>query len=78
MSVFATNTGVGVNNASGTVNFAIADPNSFVTTAAAFAGLASGGTTNFIWGMPFFYGRTIYIGIDQRTMGSRVGPFFAY
>jgi len=72
MSVFATNT------ASGTVNFAIADPNSFVTTAAAFAGLASGGTTNFIWGMPFFYGRTIYIGIDQRTMGSRVGPFFAY
>jgi hypothetical protein len=78
MSVFAVNTGVGAYSAASTVNFAIADPNSFAANGAAFAGLASGGTANFIWGMPFFYGRTIYFGIDQRTAGTYIGPYYAY
>jgi hypothetical protein len=79
MSVFAVNTGVGINNATNTVDFAIADPNSFITNAAAFAGLAGGGgATNFVWGMPFFYGRPVYVGIEQRTAGPYTGPYFAY
>ena len=79
MSVVAVNTGVGVNNASSTVPFAIDDPNSFVANAAAFVGLAGGGgATNFVWGMPFFYGRTVYIGIDQRVAGTYTGPYYAY
>jgi Protein of unknown function (DUF3443) len=78
-SVFAVNTGVGVNNASNTVNFAIADPNTFVANAAAFIDLGGGGgATRFTWGMPFFYGRTIYVGIDQRAAGSYTGPYYAY
>jgi hypothetical protein len=78
-SVFAVNTGVGANNASNTVDFAIADPNSFVPTAAAFINLAGGGgSTNFTWGMPFFYGRKIYVGIDQRAAGPYTGPYYAY
>jgi hypothetical protein len=78
-SVFAVNTGVGVYNATSTVHFAIADPNSFVATATAFTNLGGGrSTTTFTWGMPFFYGRKIYIGIDQKVSGSFTGPFYAY
>jgi len=78
-SVFAVNTGVGMNNASNTVDFAIADPRTFVATAAAFTGLAGGaGSTRFTWGMPFFYGRKIYVGIDQRVAGAYTGPYYAY
>ncbi len=64
---------------SNTVNFAIGDPNTFVATAAAFSELAGGGgSTRFTWGMPFFYGRKIYIGFDGRTSGSFTGPYYAY
>jgi hypothetical protein len=78
-SLFAINMGVGANNASNTVNFAIADPNSFVATAAAFTDLGGGGgSTRITWGMPFFYGRKVYFGIDQRVSGAHTGPFYAY
>ena len=79
LSVFAVNLGVGANNATNKVDFAVADPNTFVAGAAAFENLAGGGgATNFTWGMPFFYGRKIYIGIDQKASGAYTGPFYAY
>jgi hypothetical protein len=78
-AVFATNTGVGANNGTNTVDFAIADPNSFVANAAAFIDLGGGGgSTTFTWGMPFFYGRRIYFAIDQRVVSTYSGPFYAY
>jgi Protein of unknown function (DUF3443) len=78
-NLFATNTGVGTNNATNKVNFALADPNSFVAGAAAFIDLGGGGgSTHFTWGMPFFYGRKVYFGIEQRVSGTYTGPFYAY
>jgi hypothetical protein len=78
-SAFAVNTGVGKNNASNTVDFAIADPTTFLASAAAFIDLAGGGgATRFTWGMPFFYGRKIYIGVDQRVAAIYTGPYYAY
>jgi hypothetical protein len=78
-SVFAVNTGVGTGAKTDTVDFAIADPNTFVAGASAFIDLASGGgSTTFTWGMPFFYGRTIYVGINQRTASAYTGPYYAY
>jgi hypothetical protein len=68
-----------VNNGTNRVDFAIGDANTFVITAAAFGTLGGGaGSTRFTWGMPFFYGRKIYIGIDQRVAGAYTGPFYAY
>ncbi len=83
LALFAVNTGVGVNNATSTVDFALADPSaSFVLPpqAAAWGNLGGGGgSTNFIWGMPYFYGRKIYVGIEARTTANvYTGPFFAY
>jgi hypothetical protein len=76
---FAVNTGAGNNPGISTVNFAIADPSTFLSTGTAFGGLAGGaGSTRLVWGLPFFYGRNVYIGIDQRTVGSYLGPFYAY
>jgi Protein of unknown function (DUF3443) len=76
---YAVNAGVGRNNATSRVDFAIADPGSFVAGAAAFGNLAGGGgSRRFTWGMPFFYGRGIYVGIDQRASGPYTGPFYAY
>jgi Protein of unknown function (DUF3443) len=78
-AAFAVNSGVGANNASSMVNFAIADPNTFVANASALIDLAGGGgSTTFTWGMPFFYGRKIYIGIDQRVAATYTGPYYAY
>ena len=31
-----------------------------------------------LWGMPFFYGRSIYIGIEGKTTSVGQGPFWAY
>jgi len=78
-TLFAMNMGVGTNSGTNTVNFAVADPNTFVAGAAAFANLAGGGgSSSFTWGMPFFYGRKVYVGIEQRTAGNFTGPYFAY
>ncbi len=79
LAVSATNMGTGANNGVNTVNFAIADPNTFVAGAAALPSLAGvGGSTQFVWGMPFFYGRKVYVGIEQHSAGSFTGPFNAY
>jgi hypothetical protein len=78
-NLFAVNTGAGANNATNTVDFALADPTTFVLSASAFIDLGGGGgSTSFIWGMPFFYGRKVYIGIEQHAAGSFTGPFYAY
>ncbi|HEY2685045.1 MAG TPA: DUF3443 family protein [Steroidobacteraceae bacterium] len=79
LAVSTVNTGLGQYTGSATVNFAIGDPNTFVAGATAFSGLGGGaGSTYFIWGMPFFFGRQIYVGIEQRSGGSYTGPFYAY
>jgi hypothetical protein len=79
LALSAVNADAGTSGVVNTVNFAVADPNSFVATASALIDLAGGGgSTSFTWGMPFFYGQKIYIGIEQRAAGSFTGPFYAY
>ena len=41
-------------------------------------GLVNAYPNSFDFGLPFFYGRSIYTAIEGRTVGGVAGPFFAY
>ena len=38
----------------------------------------NGDPTSFAWGMPFFFGRTVYTAIEGRSTPAGQGPFFAF
>lgn len=79
LPLFAVNTGAGSNSASSTVQFALQDPRSFVVGAKAFVDLGGGGgSTSFVWGMPYFFGRPVYVGLEGRTAAGFTGPYFGY
>lgn len=44
----------------------------------AFDNLGGNATSAFDWGLPFFYGRTVFTAIEGRQAGSAVGPYVAY
>jgi hypothetical protein len=68
----------------GRVNFSIANAQTlFSSNNEAFddiAGSYDGGITfdGFDWDLPFFFGRTIYFGIDGATSPLGTGPYTAY
>ncbi len=45
---------------------------------AAYDSLGSPTTSLFLWGLPFFYGRSVYTAIDNVTIGKQTGPFIAF
>jgi hypothetical protein len=47
-------------------------------TDAAFSNLAGPNPGGFDWGLPFFYGRNVYTAIRGQTVGTGLGPFWAY
>ena len=63
------------------VNFQITDPRPMLS-AGNFAINNVGGpaifTDTFDWGLPFFFGRTVYVGLEGKTSALGTGPFFAY
>ena len=73
----ATNTGV--NGTSGQVSFSIANADSlFASPNAAFDDLGGDNPGSFDWGMPFFFGRNVFIGIEGQSSSGGVGPYWAY
>lgn len=77
ISLTATNTsGSGV-AASSTINFSIANANQLFSNAANFVFPTLGGSNPnlFDWGLPFFYGRNVFVAF-QPPSGS--GPYWAY
>ncbi len=73
---------VGRNGLSATVGFTVDNADQvFATNSSALPGLAgttatlSGGLAGtFDWGLPFFYGRNVYVLFEGRTLGSTAGP----
>jgi len=71
-------TNKGTNNASGTVNFSIANAetlfqgNNFV-----FNDLGGPGS-DFDWGLPFFFGRNVFVAIEGKNTSGGLGPYWAY
>jgi len=77
----ATNQGTNGNN--GTVNFNVANADSLFKNASytAFSNLAGtsiGGYPGFDWGLPFFFGRTVFTAIEGRSSPGGSGPYVAY
>ncbi|GFE62768.1 DUF3443 domain-containing protein [Geobacter sp. AOG2] len=64
---------------SGTVAFTIGNAiTMFNTSNAVFPALGGPMSGGFDWGLPFFLGRTVYVGIDNKTSTLGTGPYWAY
>ncbi|MGN6316161.1 DUF3443 domain-containing protein [Trinickia sp.] len=77
-------TNVGANGATSAVTFSVGNAAQIWQSsggAAAmplFAGPAFVGSQTFDWGLPFFYGRSVYSAIEQQSTPAGAGPYFAY
>jgi hypothetical protein len=72
----------GSNGASANANFSVANAETLLVNPGfyAFANLAGEGpdTTTFAFGMPFFYGRSVFTAIEGQTTPAGTGPFYAF
>jgi hypothetical protein len=78
----------GGNNASAPVTFTIANSNKISanisvlgTLGAEMPGFPSSGTSSvpdFLWGLPFFFGRTVYTAIEKQDTPGGQGPYVAF
>jgi len=73
----------GRNGRAALVNFSLANATALVTTNPGFAALGSLGApqisaNSFDWGLPFFYGRKVYIAIDGANTPAGSGPYIAF
>ena len=69
----------GANGAAGTVVFTIANANTlFQSGNSAFDNLGGSNGASFDFGLPFFFGRTVFFGIEGQSTPGGVGPYWAY
>lgn len=74
-------TNTGTNSASGPVSFNVANANTLFNNNPsfdAFNNLGGPFANYFDFGLSFFYGRSIYFGIEGKVTGAETGPFYAY
>jgi hypothetical protein len=71
-------TNEGQNGASSVAPFEITNLNDRNVSYYANDTLGGPASGSFDWGLPFFYGRSVYVAIDGHTAGSATGPYFAY
>lgn len=61
------------------ITFSITNASSFVNSGYSVASALGGTFTGvFDWGLPFFLGRSIYVGIDKKSSNLGTGPYWAY
>ena len=73
---------IGANGATLPVNFAVDNALALFTSPAkavlpTLAGTL-GDSRGFDWGLPFFYGRRVFLGIENETSPAGTGPFYAF
>jgi len=77
-SLSATNRGA-FGSPSGVVSFQIGNFNSlFSSSNHVFSEVGGSGIGGFDWGLPFFLGRNVFIGIEGTSSSQGVGPYWAY
>jgi len=73
----------GVNGAASAVTFSVANAQQLTTANPsynAFNNLAASDSnpTEFAWGLPFFYGRSVFTAIEGRSTPAGAGPYVAF
>jgi hypothetical protein len=63
---------------SGTVSFQIANFDSLISSPNYVFSNIGGNNAVFDWGLPFHFGRTVYVGIEGTGSSLGVGPYWAY
>jgi hypothetical protein len=72
-------TNQGNNGAKGTIKFSVANADNFFNTGdAAFGDLGGKFSGAFDWGLPFFYGRNVFVAIEGASTPGGSGPYWAY
>jgi len=70
---------IGTNGTQNTIAFNIANANTLFNTAnAVFNDVGGPNVGGFDLGLPFFFGRTVYIAIEGATTTGGTGPFYAF
>jgi hypothetical protein len=78
VSLSATNTGAS-GSPSAAVSFQIGDFDKLVaSTNNVFIEIGGDEPGNFDWGLPFHFGRNVYVGLEGRASGLGIGPYWAY
>ena len=70
----------GTNGATTTINFTVNNADTLTANFnnAALPGIAGPSPGLFDWGLPFFFGRTVFVAIEGKTTPGGPGPYWAY
>jgi hypothetical protein len=82
----------GINGVSSLINFSVANADSLFSTSSMVAAAVSlaapsttvsanssfTGTDTFDWGLPFYFGRSVYTAIENQNTSAGTGPYFAF
>jgi uncharacterized protein DUF3443 len=73
-------TAVGVSGASIPISFTVANADLLFANSvlSAFNNLAGPNAGQFDWGLPFFFGRNVFVGIELQSSPGGVGPYWAF
>jgi hypothetical protein len=69
---------IGTNKESAGVQFSVANASTLPAASNAFSDLAGTFPGYFDWGLPFFFGRSMYTAIEDQPTPGGVGPYFAF
>lgn len=69
---------IGLNGSQATVPFQVANTERLVDSGNAVFNNLGGDFSTFDWGLPFFLGRTVFVGIEGQSSSLGTGPFFAF
>jgi hypothetical protein len=69
-----------VSGTTNTFNFSVASADTLFANPAfsAFINLAGPNPGSFDWGLPFFYGRNVFVAIEQQPTSAGTGPYWAF
>jgi len=74
-------TNQGANGATSSASFSVANAESLFTNNgndAVFNDLGGPGSGGFDWGLPFFFGRNVFVAIEGKSAAGTTGPYWAF